>query len=146
MLTLSQLQEELTKSLKEHNTVATSTLRMLLARVTNQEKNTGNALGSEELEQLVLSELKKRKEAAEQYRSGGRLELAEQEDAEALILQSFLPPQLTEAEIEMQVSDFLNSGDYSVKDMGLVIKGLKEQLGSSVDGALLAKVVKSKLN
>lgn len=146
MLTLSQLQEELTKSLKEHNTVATSTLRMLLARVTNQEKNTGNALGSEELEQLVLSELKKRKEAAEQYRSGGRLELAEQEDAEALILQSFLPPQLTEAEIEMKVSDFLNSGDYSVKDMGLVIKGLKEQLGSSVDGALLAKVVKSKLN
>ncbi len=134
-----------TTALKEKNDLALGTWRMLVAKVQAFEKEQGREAEEAEFLRLVTSELKRREEAAGLYTQGGRPELAAHESAEAALLQTLLPARLSEAEVESKVAEYLATGAFVAKDMGQVIKALKEQLGVSVDGAVLAKVVKLKL-
>ena len=94
-----QLKEDLKVSLKERDEVKTGTLRMLMAAITNKEKE-GKEVTDEQLQDVVATEAKKRREASDAFLKGARPELAEKEQQELKILFAYLPDQLTEEQIQ----------------------------------------------
>lgn len=124
------------------------TLRSLKAAILNQEiasKKREEGLSDSEIEKVVASEIKKRKESAEMYAQNNRPEQAESELAEAKILAKYLPEQLTEVEINKIIDDILTDGDFDLKQMGQVIGLIKKQVGNQAEGSLIAKLVQQKL-
>lgn len=126
------------------------TLRNLKAAILNEEVASGTretGLPDAEVEKVIAREVKKRHEAAKLYRDNVRPELAEPEEKEAEILGSFLPKQMSEAEItqliEAKITELNASG---MQMMGQVIGAVKKEAGNTADGALVAKIVKEKLS
>ena len=142
--------------------VALSTLRMLNAAIKNREveKRTKlskteqdikkleelSKLTEDEIIQVVSSEIKRRREAAEQYMQGGRVELAQKEEKEAKILAGYLPEQLSEEEIRKLVKEAIQkSNAQGVKDTGKVMGILMPQVKGKADGNFVGKIVKEEL-
>jgi hypothetical protein len=89
---------------------------------------------------------KQRREAAEAFRNGDRLELAEKEEAELIVLQSFLPEQLSETKVRALVDAVVaDLGASSMKDMGQVMKVLTEKTLGQADGKMVSELVKKRL-
>ena len=168
MLSLSQIEAEIMAALKAKNQLLADTLRGLKLRVQNEQiakmsakggfqpeagqppsgaKTSGRKeLSEEELVTLARSEIKKRKEAAEAYVAGNRRELADKELAEAKILESYLPPQKSESELGAIIDQAIAEAHASPSDFGKLMGKLKSQLGSQADGAVIARLLKEKLN
>ena len=101
--------------------------------------------GGEEVE-VLQRERKRRLEAAEAYRDGGRAELAEAEEREAEIIQSYLPEQLSEEEVDALVADVVaETGAASPKEMGKVMSLVMPKVRGRADGKLVSRLVKEKL-
>ena len=144
------LKETLTVAMKESmkakDTVRLSTVRMTLAAIKNKEIAEGGELDDAAVTAIMSTMVKQRREAAEAFRDGNRLELAEKEEVELLILQSFLPEQLSEDEVRELVDAVvaeLNAS--SMKDMGGVMKALTEKTRGRADGKLVSELVKKRL-
>ena len=124
-------------------------LRDMKAAILNEEvaKNKRDeGLSDEEVEQVLAREVKKRRESATLYRDNDRPELAEKEEQELAVIEQFLPKQLSEEEIQAKVDAKLaEMGEVSPQDMGKVIGALKSELGTSADGATLARIVKTSI-
>lgn len=125
-------------------------LRGLKAAILNEEvaqKKRDEGLDDTAIEQLIAREVKKRNESAMQYDQADRAELAEAERSEAKFLQNYLPEQLSEDEIRNIVETIIKDlGVSGPAAMGQTIGAVKKQLGSSADGAIIAKIVKETLN
>lgn len=124
-------------------------LRNLKAAVLNEEVALGKrdeGLADEEIEKVIAREVKKRHESIKLYEANNRPELAEDEKAELAVLETYLPQQLTESEIVSIVDETIEDmGVVGMQAMGMVIKAVKEKVGNTADGAILARVVKEKL-
>jgi len=125
------------------------TLRNLKAAILNEEVAQGKrdtGLSDEEVEKVIAREVKKRNESVAVYETNGRPELAETERKEAEVLARYLPEQLSEDELrEIVAAKIKELGVTDAKAMGQVIGAVKQQVGNSADGALLARVVKESL-
>ena len=125
-------------------------LRDLKAAILNEEVATGQrdeGLSDEQIEKIIAKEVKKRAESIRMYETGGRPELAESEKLESSVLEQYLPQQLSEAEvIEIVEKTIDEMGATGMQSMGLVIKTVKEKVGNTADGALIANTVKTKLS
>jgi len=125
-------------------------LRNLKAAILNEEVATGKrdeGLNDSEVEKIIAREVKKRAESVRMYEAGGRPELAENEKLESSVLEAYLPKQLSENEIAEIVEQTIDEmGATGMQSMGLVIKAVKEKVGNTADGALVASTVKSKLS
>lgn len=125
------------------------TLRNLKAAILNEEvaqnkRDTG--LSDEDIERVIAREVKKRDESARLYRENGRPELAEPEEKEAEILKVYLPQQLSDEEIRAAVVKKLEElGASGTAAMGQVIGAVKQELGNTADGAVVARIVKEEL-
>lgn len=150
---MSGLKDRINSDLKaamiSRDSFLSDVLKGLKAAILNQEiaeKVREEGLDDQAIETLLARESKKREEAAKLYEQGGNLEMAEKERKEKEIISTFLPEQLSEEEIETLVdttiADLSASG---MQDMGRVIGGVKAKAGTSADGALIAKIVKNKL-
>ncbi len=150
-LSIQLLEEELKQALKNKEELKVMTLRMLSSALHNAEKEkkyrTGEqGLSPEEIESIVASEAKKRRESIDAFEKGGRQELAAKEKAELDILLPFLPPQLSEQEIEELVKEAIQStGAATQKDLGKVMGYLAPKVKGRADGALVSKKVKDLL-
>jgi uncharacterized protein YqeY len=150
---VSNLKETINADLKSamiaRDTVRTQTLQGLKAAILNEEvakKVRDEGLDTNSIEQIVVREVKKREEAATLYDQGGNTESAAKERAEKEILSVYLPKQLTEAEIAALIDKVIETMQPDgMKDMGKVIGAVKTQVGNAGDGALIAKLVKEKL-
>ena len=90
--------------------------------------------------------VKQRKQSIVQYEEGGRIELAEREREEIKIIQEFLPNQLTEEEIKVEVSKIIDAGDQlSIKDIGKIMGQLKNKFSGSMDFGKASEIVKALL-
>lgn len=142
----------------------TGTLRMLLAAVSNKEKEkrykvsktdpslseeelgAKSQLSPEELQDAVSSEAKKRRESVEAFEKGGRPELAEKEKQELNVLLPYLPVQMSEEEIRALVKEAIKkSGAAGPQDLGKVMGMIVPQAKGKADGALVSKIVKELL-
>lgn len=144
------IQNDTKAALLSGNRFVGDTLRNLKAAILDEEVATGKrdeGLSDDEIEKIIAREVKKRNESIAVYEQNGREDLAETERKEAEVLVKYLPEQLSEAElvgiIEAKIADLGVSGPQA---MGQVIGAVKQQVGTSADGALIAKLVKEKLN
>jgi hypothetical protein len=95
---------------------------------------------------VVASEIKRRKDAVEQYQAGNRPDLVEKEEAESRLLQSYLPQQLSAAELAAKVDEVIAQvGAQGPKDMGAVMKALLPQVQGRADGKAVSELVKQRL-
>lgn len=146
----NQIKKDLISALKEKNEVKISVLRMLQSAIKNKEievKKREEGLSDEEISQVVASEVKKRKDSVESYKSGGRDELAKKEEQEIEILKSYMPKQMPEEEVVKIVEKAIaDTGASSPQDMGKVMGKAMEELKGRADGNLVSKIVKDKLS
>lgn len=134
------------EAMKAKDTVRLSTVRMTLAAIKNKEIAAGGELDDAAVTSILSTMVKQRREAAEAFRGGDRLELAEKEEAELLIVQSFLPEQLSEEDVRVLVDSVVTElGATSMKDMGGVMKVLTEKTRGQADGKLVSELVKARL-
>jgi uncharacterized protein len=146
-----QLSDALKTSLKEKKERAVSTIRLILASLKDRDiaaRSSGNLDGitDDEILKLLQSMVKQRNESITLYEKGGRLELAEQEREEIEVIKSFLPAQMSDAEIEAAVDVLIaESGAESIKEMGRIMSGLRESYAGKMDFAKAGALVKQRL-
>ena len=145
-----RLRADLTAAMKARDELRASTLRMVLAAVTNAEVAGKQAreLSDDEVTTVIVSEAKKRREASEAFDSAGRSELADKERAEAQILSGYLPEQLTAQEISRIVSEAIAAagvGGEGMRAMGRVMGSVQPTVRGRADGAAVAAEVRRQL-
>jgi uncharacterized protein YqeY len=148
MMSLKQrIISDLTAAMKAKEAARLSTLRMVKAAMMNREIEQGRELTDEEMQKLLQSLVKQRRDSVEQYEKGGRAELAAKEQAEIGVIEEYLPQAATRAEIEQAVAAAIaETGASSMKEMGAVMKAVQARLaGRSADGRTVSEVVKAKL-
>ena len=145
-----QISNDLKAALLGGNRFTGEVLRGLKAVILNEEvaqSKRDEGLDDATIEQLIAREVKKRNESASIYDAAGRAELADNERAEAKIIATYLPKQLSEDEISAVVVRVISElGVSSPSAFGQVIGAVKKELGNTADGALIAKLVKNRLN
>lgn len=145
MLSLSQIEADLTQAMKAKDQALVETLRGLKTRIQNEQIAKMKALDEAAILALVKSEVKRRKESAEAFAAGGRTELAQKELQEVGFLEKYLPPQLSEAQVSELAEKMIAEHGFKTTDFGKAMGVLKTQVGAGADGSLLAKVLKEKL-
>jgi uncharacterized protein len=142
-----KINEEMIAAAKAKDKVRLSTVRMLKAAVHNKEIDLMRPLNEAEALQMLSAIVKQRKDSIEQFAKGGRNDLVEKETAELKIVQEFMPPQISEEEVESIIKKTIaDIGAVSVKDMGKVMKALMPQLTGKADGKIVGEKVKSLLS
>ncbi len=150
----ARLRADLTAAMKARDTTVTGTLRMALAAITNAEVAGKEAveLTDDEVVAVLTKEVKKRHESAEVYAAAGRDELAGKENAEAEILGRYLPAQLTDRELDAVVGEVVagmtepGGRAPTMRQMGVVIKTVKDRVGPQAEGSRIASAVKAALS
>jgi uncharacterized protein len=123
-----------------------STLRMLNAALKNKQIDKRRPLNEEEVIETIRSLIKQRKDSIEQFAKGGRQDLVDKETAEVLVLEAYLPAQLSREELELMVRDAVaQTGAQGARDMGKVMKALIPLVGGRADGKLVSELVKNAL-
>jgi len=140
-----KLNDDLKKSMKAGDTNRTGVLRMLSASLKNKEiEMKGEELKDDDVMQVINKEAKKRKEAIEAFTKGGRTEIADKEKAELVVLETYLPKQLSKEEVVVEVEKVLEKIE-DKSNIGLVMKDVMSQLKGKADGKTISEVVKEKL-
>jgi Uncharacterized conserved protein len=145
----NKIPEDLKNALRGKNAVELSALRMLQSAVKNKEiekKKAKEGLTDEEVIEVVRSEIKKRREAIEEYTKANRQDLADQERAEVEVFMRYMPQQMTEDEIREEVEKAIKESEAkSSKDLGKVMKILMPRVKGKAEGGLVNKVVREEL-
>src|SRR5687768_11838295 len=131
-----QIISDLTASMKAQDAQRTSTLRMVKAAMMNRKIEKGGELDDNDVQKLLRSLVKQRRDSIEQYEKAGRQELVDKEQAEIEIIETYLPQAASPAEIEAAVLAAISeTGAASMKDMGKVMKATQAVLsGKNADG------------
>ena len=144
---IRHLVEEAVKSaMRERNKEKTSTLRMALSELKKEEIDRREEITNEDSIKILQRMIKQRKESKAQFLDAGRSELANKENEEILILQDFLPEQLSEEAIKIIVLEAISETQAKEpQDMGKVMGVLKSKLKGNADMGIVSKIVKENL-
>jgi uncharacterized protein YqeY len=144
---IDQINRDLTEAMKAKEAERLSALRMIKTALKLRETELPAGVDDAEAVKVLNTLLKQRRDAAEQFRAGGREEMAVKEENEARLIQSYLPASASEEEITQAVNETIAElGASSIKDMGAVMKAVRPKLeGKTVDGKALSDLVKAKL-
>lgn len=144
---LERIQTEMVAAMKSKNEARLSALRMIKSALRKHEIDRMKPLDSATETQVLKTLIKQRVDAAEQFRKGGRPDLAEKEEIELKLAESYLPAAPTEQEMEAAITQALaETAVTSLKQMGVVMKAAQAVLtGKAVDGKLLSEIVRARL-
>jgi uncharacterized protein YqeY len=142
-----RIDADLKEAMRAKNELGTSVLRMLKSAVKYKEVEPGAAaLDDGGVLQVISTLIKQRRDSVEQYRQGNRADLAEKEEKEIALLQSYLPQQLTADELRAEVAKAVAEANAkSPKDMGAVMKVLTPRLKGKAEGKAISEEVKAQL-
>ena len=143
-----RMKDDLTTSMKARDELRTATLRMVLTAIGNEEVagKAARSLSSEEELKVLAREAKKRREAAEAFRSGGATERAEREVAEEEVLSAYLPAQLSDEELSGLVAEAVGeTGASGPQGMGAVMKAVGPKVAGRAEGGRVAAAVRAAL-
>ena len=141
------IKEASVKSLKEGNKEITMVLRLILAEFQKEEISQGSDLNNNDELSLLQKMIKQRNDSIKQYNDAGRNELAEKEQKEIEVIQDFLPEQINEEDLIKLAKETINDlSANSMKDMGNVMKVLKDKTSGQADPATISKIVKGLLS
>jgi uncharacterized protein YqeY len=144
-----KLQNDLTEAMRARNEVRSSTIRMVLTAIKNEEVSGKEAreLSDAEVITVLSREAKKRREAAEAFEQAGAKDRAEMEKAEGVVIAEYLPVQLSESEIrEMINAAIAETGATGPQQMGLVMKSIQPKIAGRADGGVVSSLVKAALS
>lgn len=145
---LNKLQEELKQAQLDKDEVKVSTLRLLLSEVHNSKIQKGTEdLTDSDIQSIIQKEVKKRSESILAFRNGNREEMAQKEEAEAEVLKTYLPEQLSDEELKNLVAEAISqTGATGMSDMGKVIGVVMAGVAGKADGGRVSSLVKEQLN
>lgn len=145
----NKLQEELKQSMLAKDEVRTSVLRLLLSSLNYYEIQKGGAgyeASAEDVLAVIQKEAKQRRDSIEEFKKAGRLELVDKEQKELDILQTFLPEQMSEDEVQKIVEETIaETGATSMADMGKLMGALGGKLKGKADMGIVSNLVRTKL-
>ena len=144
---LDQIQKDMVAAMKSKEELCLDTLRMMKSALKKHEIDSMKPLDEPTELQIMNMLVKQRHESADMFRKGGRVELADKEEAELKIIESYMPTSPTDAEMDASIAAALaETGSTSIKQMGAVMKAAQAKLaGKRVDGKLLSDRVRAKL-
>ena len=145
MTLMDKISEELKKAMKAKDNIALQSIRAIKSELLLLRTKSGNPNNlSNEQEMKVLQKLiKQRKESAKIFREQNRIDLAEPEEAQAKIIEGFLPEQLDEEKIRELVEEIiLSTGSEGIKDMGKVMSQASSKMAGQADGKIISIIVK----
>jgi uncharacterized protein YqeY len=147
MLLRDKINGEIAAAMKLKETTRLSALRMLKAAVMNKGIEKSHDLDDAEVLQVVSTLVKQRRDSIEQFSKAGRTDLVDKETAEIKVLEEYLPPAASAADIDTAIDEAIaESGATSVKDMGKVMKAVMPRLaGKNADGRAVNEAVRRKL-
>ena len=137
-----RIQADLNAARKERSKLRTLVLSTLLSDIRNKEIDSGAELDDDGVVQVVAKGIKQRRDAAEQMRGAGRVELAEQEEAQAEVMNAYLPEALTEEEVRALVRTLVDSG---ISEMGPLMGRVMGEIRGRFDGKEANRIVREEL-
>lgn len=147
MTLLEQVQQDIVSAMKAKDELKLSTARMIKTALKKVEVDSMKPLDDATGQQVLRSLVKQRTDSAEMFRKGGRVDLAEKEEAERVMIEGYLPAAASAEDLEAAVSAAISeTGATGAKQMGLVMKAAQTKLaGKNVDGRQLSEIVKARL-
>ncbi len=148
----ARISDALKTAMKSKQTHTVSTVRLIMAALKDRDiaarpKGNGDGISDDEILSMLQSMIKQRRESVEMYEKGGRAELAQQEESEIEIIQTFLPEQMDDAALSAAVKEIVGeAGATSLKDMGKVMGLLKERYAGEMDFSKASAQVKNQLS
>ena len=145
---LDKIQADMTTAMKARDEARLNAIRMIKTALKKHEVDTMKPLDEPAELQILNTLIKQRREAADMFRKGGRAELAEKEESELKLIESYMPAAPSDAEIEAAITAALaETGVTSAKQMGVVMKAAQAKLtGKRVDGKALSEKVRARLS
>ena len=141
-----KLMEDLKVSMREKNNLRKNTIQMVRAAILQIEKDKGIEVDDNKILEIIAKEVKTKKDALSDFEKAGREDLINQTNAEIAVLQEYLPKQLTHDELKEKISAVIAKvGATSIKDMGIVMREAKAEIGTAADGKSINEVVKELL-
>ena len=142
-----RLDQDQKAAMREKAQLRLDTIRMLKSAIKYREIELMKPLDDAGIHAVISSEVKRRRDAVEQYKAGNRPELAAKEDTEIAILQGYLPQQLTQEELRAKVEAAVTAtGAQGMKDMGKVMKALLPEVQGRAEGSAVSELVKARLS
>ena len=127
---------------KARDSLTLNTIRCVISEIKNREIDLRRELDDEEITSLVSTQIKKRKEAATLFDKGGRNDLSEKENQEMVILQKYLPEQVSEEDLKNRIQEvILELGIVDIKDLGMVMKTIIPQFKGRADNGQIKNLV-----
>jgi hypothetical protein len=146
MSLIERMEQDLKTAMLEHDNERRDALRLLLASLRSAEKELQRPLSDDEELQVLQRERKRRIEAAEAFRGGGRDLQAEKEEQELAVLEEFMPAPLSEDELEEIIDDVIAEvGATSLGQLGRVMADVMPQVAGRADGSTVSQLVREKL-
>ncbi len=142
-----KLLEDLKQSMKEKNTNRKNVVQMVRAGILQVEKDKGIQLEDAQVLEIIAKELKKRKDSLADFEKANREDLINQVNEEISVLEEYLPKQLSDEELESKIQEIITKvGATTIKDLGIVMKEAKTEIGAQADGKRINEVVRKLLN
>ena len=142
-----KLLADMKEALRSKDSLRLNTIRSVVSAIKNQEIDSRKDLKEEEILALVTREVKKRKEASALFKEGGRTDLMEKEDQERVILQAYLPEQVSEEELRKRIQQVIaESGAEGMKDFGKIMKVLVPEFKGKADNSVIKDLAGDYLN
>lgn len=141
------LKKDLIEAMKQHDEEKTSVLRMIKSAIQNKEIEKKQELEDADVLTLIQSQIKSRRDSIEMYKKGGRDDLAEKEQKEIDILTPYLPEQMSEDDVRVEVKEAITqTGASQISDMGKVMGIVMAKLKGKADGSMISKIAKEELS
>ena len=141
-----QIENDLRTAMKAKEALRVAALRMAVAALKNRQIEKRGELTDEDAIGVLAKLVKQRHESIEMYKKGGRNDLAAKEEAEATLLQTYLPKQMSAAEVEKLVEGAIAQAHATgIKDLGAVMKIVSPQVKGRADGKMVSELVRQKL-
>ena len=141
------LMNDLKDAMREKDTIKKNAVQMVRAAILQIEKDKGIEVDDKKILEIIAKEVKTRNDSIKDFEKAGRDDLIEQTKGEIEVLSKYLPKQLSKEELTAKVKEIIQkTGATTIKDMGMVMKAAKDEIGTAADGKAINDVVKELLN
>ena len=138
-----KLMEDLKISMREKNNIRKNTVQMVRAAILQVEKDKAIELTDSQILEIIAKEVKTKRDALGDFEKAGREDLISQTNEEIQVLSEYLPKQLTEEELEIKIKEIIEKvGATSIKEIGIVMKEAKAEIGVAADGKMINEIVR----
>ncbi len=142
-----RLKADMITAMKSKETERLAAIRFIQAAIKKQEVDTRKDLDDTAVVAILMNQAKQRKDSIEQFKQGGREDLVAKEEAELKVLQSYLPEQMSAADLEKEVMAAIQeTGAKTMREMGVVVKAVMAKVAGRAEGAAVSAMVKQKLS